>query len=150
MEMLRVDTFTHIVDLLPPAFSHRRDFHSVFVRFDEHWHNSQSEDLGRTSLEITFYREEGEWTFQVGEKRWPVDLLVDTIRRLPAVSVVNADFVNMHVSERMVAIAYNEEALPNTIPLRMVMFNKAYFDNPNGSRPSLDWAIRVGRKEFDD
>ncbi len=152
---LRADLFIEIVDLLPPAFLNRIASHTVMVKFDEHWHSCQAEDWGQSGFPITFYVSEDHktWEFDVDHngKRYPVDMVVETIRRLPTVSSTSADFVTMYVLEEVVALCptFGDEEV-QTAENRNVMFHKAYFDNPNGGRARLDWAIRIGRKQIDE
>jgi len=153
-DMLRVDLFTEIVDLLPPAFLYRRGkIHCVMVQFDDHWLVKQPEDFGRIHFEITFYLSEDhrEWEFQIthGGPRYPVDLIVDTILRLPTLASVETEFVNMHIEERVTAVCPDFAEDEMMVPLHHAMFYKEYFDNPNGGRAKLNWAIRLGKKEID-
>ncbi len=154
-EMLRADLFVEVVEALPPVYPQQgRNFYCVAVRLDECWHSRQREDLGRLHFEITFYRsDDGKcWEFPVDHKGqcYPVDLIVDTIRRLPKLSTVETDFVNMHVSEHCIVFREPEGEVQNTVPLRQAIFYKHSFDNPNGNHPAVAWAIRTGRKEIDD
>lgn len=146
MEMLQTDLFTRIVKALPPASLGLGQFRCVEVQFDAQWHDGQAEDFGRTSFEIIFHRIKDEWHFKVSDKLWPVELLVDTIRRLPAISSVACDFVTMHVSERLEAWDGPMDGIATAVELRNAMFHKAFFTNPQGGRPVEDWAIRVGAR----
>ena len=154
MEMIRVDTFVEVVELLPPTLSHRQASHCVAITYDQHALASLPGDWGRTHFQITFYiSNDGErWEFQINHEgpRYDVELIVDTIRRLPKLRSVGPDFIQMHVSDVLVACPTLPGDQPDTTEARSVMFHKAPFDNPNGGRPCLDWAIRIGKRVFDD